>query len=82
MLNKAKEYDKKINAAKLSFAERKGELKNVVPGDIVWNPASGLGIVKRIEDNRVIITNPGLVNKDDEEKSNEKGITQGYLVKL
>ncbi len=65
------------------FSEEKGKLKNVIAGDTVWNPVSGLGMVKRIEDtNRVIVTNPGISHKDDKAKNNKKGITQGYLVKL
>ena len=83
MLIMANGYAKKINTAKQTFSENKGGLKNVVPGDLVWNPASGLGVVKRIEDSRrVIVTNPGAVDQEVEEKNNEKGIAQGYLVKL
>jgi hypothetical protein len=31
---------------------------------------------------RVIVTNPGFSDENDEEKNNEKSIAQGYLVKL
>lgn len=83
ILHRAKEYDRKISPAKKTFSEEKGNLEKVNPGDMVWNPKSGLGIVKRIEDTtRIIVTNPGFRNEDDEEKNNERAISQGYLVKI
>lgn len=96
LLQRAKEYERKVNNARKVFQEKREQLgrkefrfPSVKEGDVVWNVRSGLGIVERIEENsRVVVSNPGYSHYDqdmkgyEEKKEHEIKIVQGYLIKI